>query len=414
LFFVPIEKMIVRATTRDGKTVTLNMQPSALTAAFDEQTVLAYDRAGRLWSAFFNGYTFRRGLDGGVLGKWTERGRRQRRRMWPSEASIVVDRSAALMSHLADGATFDASPQVRKELYVLVGRAALFTARAARVDVERFHRVYQPIGILPPDQYLALVLQLTEGCSFNSCTFCTFYRDRPFRIKSPDEFRTHITAVCDYLAHSLSLRRGVFLADANALVVPQKKLVTLLKVLKERLGERKELGEVKLGVSVPLFAFLDGFSGRKKSAEDYAELGALGLKRVYIGLESGHDPLLAWLRKPGHAADAVEAARAIKAGGVNVCAIVLVGAGGNRFADEHVRDTIQAINAMDLGAGDLVYFSDFVTVPGQPYGQIAARDHVEPLSAAQMRAQRHAIETGLKFAGPLPKLATYDIREFVY
>ena len=72
--------MIVRATTRANRIVTLNVQPGSLTAALDEQTVLTYDRAGRLWSAFFQGCTFRRGLDGGVLGKWTERGQRGRRR----------------------------------------------------------------------------------------------------------------------------------------------------------------------------------------------------------------------------------------------------------------------------------------------------------------------------------------------
>jgi hypothetical protein len=406
--------MIIHATTRDGKTATLNLQRGALTVALDKQTVLAYDRAGRLWSAFFNGYTFRRGLDGSVLGKWTEHGRRQRRRLWQSEASLVVDRSAALMSRLAGGAAFDAPLQLVQDLYLLVGRAMLFTARAARADVERFHRVYKPIGILPPDQYMALVLQLTEGCSFNSCTFCTFYRDRPFRIKSPDEFGTHITSVRDYLGHSLLLRRGIFLADANALVVPQNRLVPLLSVLKDKLIELKELGGVEPGASVPLCAFLDGFSGRRKSSGDYAELGDLGLRRVYIGLESGHDPLLTWLRKPGHATDAVEAARAIKAGGLNVCVIVLIGVGGEKFAAAHVRDTIEAIHSMHLGAGDLVYFSDFVSAPGQPYGQIAAQDHIEPLNAVQMRAQRRAIETGLRFAGAPPKLASYDIREFVY
>jgi radical SAM superfamily enzyme YgiQ (UPF0313 family) len=256
---------------------------------------------------------------------------------------------------------------------------------------------------------MALVLQLTEGCSFNTCTFCTFYRDRPFRIKSPDEFRAHIAAVCDYMRDSLALRRGVFLADANALVVPQHQLVPLLKVL-----DLRELGLNQSSVPVPLFAFLDGFSGRKKSADDYAELASYGLKRVYIGLESGHDPLLKWLRKPGCAADAVEAARALKAGGVNVCVIVLLGAGGDKFADGHVRDTISAIHAMNLGAGDLVYFSEFVATPGQPYGQIAKEDEAEPLTAEQMRAQRRMIEAALRFAGSPPKLATYDIREFVY
>ncbi len=405
--------MVIRATTRVGKTRTLNVQPGALTVAFDEQTVLAYDRAGRLWSAFLRGYTFRRGLDGGVLAKWTEHGQRERRQLWPSEASLIVWRCAELMSRLADEATFDVPPLARQELDVLIGRAMRFTAQAARADAERFLQVYRPIGILPPDQYLALVLQLTEGCSFNSCTFCTFYRDRPFHIKSPAEFRQHIAAVRDYLSDSLLLRRGVFLADANALVVPQQQLVPLLTVLQEELEKLEDL-KLLARVPLPLFAFLDAFSGRKKSAGDYAELSARGLQRVYIGLESGHDPLLAWLRKPGHSADAVETARAIKAGGVSVCIIVLLGAGGDKFAERHVRDTIKVINAMELGTGDLVYFSGFVATPEQPYGRIAARDHIEPLSMEEMRAQRREIEVGLKFPGPRPKLAAYDIREFVY
>jgi len=393
--------MFLRAVMRDGRTAALNLQPGSLTVALDEQTVLAYDRAGRLWSAFFHGVTFRRGLDGGILSKWTEGGQRRRQRLWNSEAALVVNRAARLMNDLGD-ATFDAVPSVRQELATLVERAGHFTARVARDDAARFLKVYKPIGILPPDQYLALVLQLTEGCSFNTCTFCTFYRDRPFRIKSPAEFRAHILAVRDYLGESLLLRRGIFLADANALVVPQQQLVALLQALKDT-GEEQ-----------PLFAFLDGFSGRKKSADDYAELASLGLRRVYVGLESGHDALLEWLRKPGHAADAVEGVHAMKQGGVSVCVIVLLGAGGARFSAGHVRDTIEAINAMGLGTGDLIYFSEFVAMPGQPYGQIAERDQIESLSVEQMRAQRRAIEARLEFPGSRPKFATYDIREFVY
>jgi hypothetical protein len=406
--------MIVRATTRAKKIVTLNVQPGSLTAAFDEQTVLAYDRAGRLWSAFFFGCTFRRGLDGGVLGKWTEHGQRERRRLGRSEASLVVERSAALMSGLAGGVMFDAPPRAVQEIETLLHRAMRFTAPVARADAEHFLRIYRPLGILPPDQYLALVLQMTEGCSFNTCTFCTFYRDRPFRIKSPDEFRAHILAVRDYLGDSLMLRRGIFLADANALVIPQHQLVPLLQVLREELVELKSLRGFQPDTALPLFAFLDGFSGSKKTADDYAELAAHGLVRINIGLESGHDPLLSWLHKPGRAADAVEAARAIKASGVKVCVIVLLGAGGTRFAEGHVRDTIDVVNVMALGAGDLIYFSDFVSLPGQPYGQIAERDDVEPLTVDQMHAQRREIESGLKFTSALPKLATYDIREFVY
>jgi radical SAM superfamily enzyme YgiQ (UPF0313 family) len=323
-----------------------------------------------------------------------------------------VYRASDLMRSLAESATFDASPETDRALQLVIERALHFTPQAARIDAAHYHRVYRPIGILPPDQYMALVLQLTEGCSFNTCTFCTFYRDQPFRIKSPDEFRAHIAAVHDYMGDSLALRRGVFLADANALVVPQEKLVPLMQVLKEQLSGFA-VGAVPTS-PLPVFAFLDGFSGRKKSADDYAELARLGLKRVYIGLESGHDPLLKWLHKPGHAADAVEAACAIKAGGANVCIIVLLGAGGGKFSAGHVQDTIAAINTMHLGAGDLIYFSEFVAAPGQPYGKIAERDAIEPLTVEQMHTQRRAVEAGLRFAGSPPRLATYDIREFVY
>ncbi len=406
--------MIVRARISQGIPITLNMQPGGLTVAWDEQTVLAYDRAGRLWSAFFNGCTFRRGLDGGLLGKWTQAGRRRRAHLWPSETSLLVERCARLMDRLAAEATVEAPPEVRQELALLLDRASRFTAERARADAQQFLQIYKPIGILPPDQYLALVLQLTEGCSFNRCTFCTFYRGRPFHIKSPDEFRAHVTAVCDYMGDSLSLRRGIFLADANALVIPQRRLIPLLDILQEKLSSlAPALRSFRLH-PFPVSAFLDGFSGRKKSAADYAELAARGLKRVYIGLESGHDPLLAWLHKPGCAHDTVEAVHAIKTGGVNVCVIILLGAGGDRFAAGHVRDTLHAVNAMPLGAGDLIYFSEFVSQPGQPYGQIASRDHVEPLSDEDLRAQRRAIEAGLVLAGPRPRVARYDIREFIY
>ena len=40
-----------------------------------------------------------------------------------------------------------------------------------------------------PTSTSSVVLQPTEGCHYNRCTFCDLYRDRPFRIKTPAEFR---------------------------------------------------------------------------------------------------------------------------------------------------------------------------------------------------------------------------------
>jgi radical SAM superfamily enzyme YgiQ (UPF0313 family) len=284
-------------------------------------------------------------------------------------------------------------------------RAIAFDAARSEADVETYYQVYQPVGILPPDQYMAVVLQGTEGCSFNTCTFCSFYKDRPFRIKKPDEFRVHAEAVRDFLGAGLSLRRTIFLGDANALVVPTPKLLPLLDEV-HAVYDVAALGGI--------YAFLDGFSGEKKSESDYRLLAQSGLIRVYVGLESGCDELLAFLKKPGKAEDSIQAVRAMKAAGVAVGVIVLLGAGGHTYADAHIRDTIAALNAMGLDGDDIIYFSELVVDDDLPYARDAYQAGLKPLSSQERIMQREMIEDGLRFAGQSPQISPYDIREFIY
>jgi len=120
------------------------------------------------------------------------------------------------------------------------------------------------------------------------------------------------------------------------------------------------------------------------------------------------------VRKPGLAADAVETVRAVKGGGLHVGLIVMTGLGGDRFAEGHVRDTARALDAMELGEGDLLYFSDLVEVPATPYPRLATERGIRGLTAPERAAQRQAIRARLVVAGAGPKIATYDVREFVY
>ena len=157
-----------------------------------------------------------------------------------------------------------------------------------------------------------------------------------------------------------------------------------------------------------------GNSGARKTTAEYRLLGHFGLRRVYVGLESGHDALLAFVRKPGSSADAAETVRALKAADVQVGVIVMVGLGGRPFAVGHERDTIGTLNAMGLGEGDLVYFSDLVDVPSTSYPALAADAAIAPLSPGERRQQQDRIRAGLRFAGAPPQFASYDIREFTY
>lgn len=289
-----------------------------------------------------------------------------------------------------------------------VARLAARDVEALRRDARRFAEVYSPVGILPPDQYMAQVVQLTQGCSFNTCTFCTFYRDIPFHIRTPDELQRHLTEVDAFLGRGTLLRRSLFLGDANALVTPMERLEPLVAGVRDHY--RGAWGRLD-----GMHAFLDGFSGARKRPDDYRRLRALGLKQVHVGLESGHDPLLKWLRKPGRAKDAADAISAMKEAGLHVGVIVLLGVGGAVFDEGHVRDTGALLAGLRLEATDIVYFSEFVDRPGAPYGVIAREEGIEPYGAPEMARQRGAIAGALPSrASGGPRTAVYDIREFTY
>ena len=205
----------------------------------------------------------------------------------------------------------------------------------------------------------------------------------------------------EYLGDSILLRqRSICLGAANALAIPRPRLQPLLEIVAQEFP------------ATGVYAFLDAFTGTRKSVEDYEALARLGLKRIYLGLESGHDPLLEFVHKPGHANDAIETIRSIKAAGIHVGIIVMIGLGGDRYAAGHVADTLQVLNSLQLGAGDLLYFSDLVEEPGTPYPTLAAQRGIRALSAGERLAQRAAIRAGLQADGV--KISNYDVREFVY
>ncbi len=398
-----------------GDMVSVLVRRSAINVLLNnEQPSYTFDPLGRLHGAFIDGVNYRRSLDNRVLSKWTEHrpGARERRRRWltRAEAQAWVDFAYRLIPQLERQAG-SAPPPVRAALE----RLAQWDWAALEADRQRFEQIYTPVGILPPDQYLALVLQATHGCSHNACTFCTFYRDVRFRIKTAAEFRQHVAAVCDFFGSALAMRRSIFLADANALVIPMPRLRELLQVVSDALQPAG--GESPPATyHLPLFAFIDAFHVERKSLADWQELAAHGLRRVYIGMESGHDPLLRWLNKPGDAADVLEAVTTLKAAGVHVSVIIMLGVGGDRFAAGHVADTVQLLNAMPLGRGDLIYFSDFVQHPDAPYAALAAGAGVHPLDETTLRLQEATIRTAFVPCDPQhpPQFSRYDINEFIY
>lgn len=399
--------------------VWVGVKRHAISLMLDEREVYTFDPAGRLWMAYIDGVNYKRGLDGRMVCKWvTPDGARHLRRLSEDEADSILRWANQVTVQALDFFPQEGDPACKHALE----KACDWDVEAHHRDAQRFLQVYKPVSILPPDQYLALVLQVTEGCHWNRCMFCDFYRDRRFAIKTPDQLREHIARVQEYFGDTLRLRNRIFLADANALVAPQKMLVPLLQVIREtfpiepddlspdNLQQWREEHPVRFQ---GMYSFIDAFTGYRKSVKELRELQQLGVRRVYIGVETGCEELLRFLRKPQTNDEVVQLVNALKESSIAMGIIILLGAGGDRYAHRHVVETTALLNRLPWSAGDILYFSELIEPFAGEYTRMTKEAGIRPLSSEQMRAQRREIEAMLRLPRGVQR-ATYDIREFVY
>ena len=412
----------------EGERVLLNLKPTSVSLSLADREVYAFDLEGRPLSFWMSGQTFVWTLDCRVIKKWreSENSQKQIQEADPSERQTVLERArhrlaelqaAAQRGHLefvhSDSSVGNASELMKNWL------ERFLVWDAARLEEQRkaFASVYSPVTILPPDQYLTLVLQVTLGCHWNRCTFCDFYQATHFHIRSMEEFAQHVQAVKRFFGDAIRLRRSIFLGDANALILPQNRLIRVFDEINQEFCFATSSSATSL--EKPSFqgihSFLDVFAGERKSEMDFRELKARHLKRVYLGMESGFDPLLAFLNKPANSAQASDLVARLKGAGLSVGLIVLIGAGGDQFADAHVEETTALIRKMPLGAEDMIYLSPLHVSPDSRYANRAREAGIRTLTPLEIEEQTERMRARLTSTRQAnPKLARYDIREFVY
>ncbi|NCC31673.1 MAG: radical SAM protein [Chloroflexia bacterium] len=392
--------------TPDQHVLSLNVQPHFFTLADNLIHRYSFDGEGRLIGAFREGVNYRRGLRGDVLRKQAlAPGQKLRHMLNQDERQTFLHEMVTHMRHLAGQLETVQQP----ELNTWLERILAWDVPRLEAERERFDAIYKPISILPPDHYQAVVVQATEGCSWNRCTFCTLYHDRPFRIKGPEELCQHIHEVQGLLGRGMGLRNAIFLGDANALIIPQRRLRELLEVVQR---------EFALGAGNALrgiYAFLDIFGAERKSVAAYRELREAQVRRIYLGLETGDPEVFGLLNKPGSPAACVEVVQAIKAAGISVGVILLAGAGGARLAAQHVANSLRIVGAMGLGEGDLVYLSPLMVPDESPYLAQLRAANSQPLDEQAIEAQLAHLKAGIKTrVEPATKVVLYHLSEFIY
>ena len=360
--------------------------------------VLTCDAVGRPWTIWRQNKTYRRSYTGRVLDVWrSDGGVRQRRWVSEKDWSEVWGRLRRDLSR-----DLERSLIIQPTIVERVRRAVEMTPARLQEDALRYCSLYEGgLGILPPDGYLDIVLQLAPGCAYNQCTFCHFFKHRPFKTKTMADFASHADAVADYLGDALPMRKGVYLADGDALTVSDDDLLSALQIATQRFPGRS------------IASFAGPAMRRNRSIEVYRKARSLNLRRIHVGIESGSDDVLKTLGKPRPATWWLEPVERIKAGGINLGLVLLVGAGGSRLERNHVEWSLELLEKMPIGEGDIVYLSELRPEQEAPYyvqlEQIGSC-HLDDTAMATQSAQ---FREALKAMGKGFRVARYDIRDYI-
>ena len=182
----------------------------------------------------------------------------------------------------------------------------------------------------PPSEADSFILRVTRGCAHNSCTYCNMYRGVKFEKLSDEQIMRQIA-----MAYSVDRDgvRKVFLADGDALVLPTDRLLKILETLKkyfpnlERVASYSAPGDIL-----------------RKSVEELTQLREAGLTLLYYGMESGDSQTLKDIRKGVNGEQSIEVGKRVRAAGMELSIMVILGIAGVEGSERHALATAKAIN----------------------------------------------------------------------
>jgi radical SAM superfamily enzyme YgiQ (UPF0313 family) len=192
---------------------------------------------------------------------------------------------------------------------------------------------YYGAVIRPPSEADSLIVQVTYGCSNNTCDFCGTYLDKPFAVRPFDEVVDDVTG----LPVSVRQRvRRVFLADGDAMALSTRKLDAILDLLHRALPNLERVSS---------YANARNLLG--KPVEELAALRARGIELLYLGLESGDEQTLADIHKGMTVAEQIEGCRRASDAGMQLSVTAILGLAGRERSLVHARATGEALSAID-------------------------------------------------------------------
>lgn len=191
-------------------------------------------------------------------------------------------------------------------------------------------RYVEPVYRPGPTEWNSYLLQVTYGCAHNKCTFCSFFKNKPFGTRPLKEIEEDLAMARKYYSYD----PPVYLLDGEPTCYTMDKLRPILLAVRETFPNSPHTN---------MYARF-GDIYHHYSVDDLKEMKELNVKLLNIGLESGSDKVLKDINKGNTQAEILEAARRLNEAGLDFSAGLILGLGGVKDSEEHIRETIKVLN----------------------------------------------------------------------
>ena len=191
-------------------------------------------------------------------------------------------------------------------------------------------RYIEPV-FRPPSEAHSLILQVTNGCSWNKCTYCDMYTQpqKRFSVKPEEDVRREI----EWFSQRYSGIKRVFLADGDVIALPARRLLFILDTIRQYLPEVTRIS-----------SYCSPRNVTRKSDEELKALYDAGLRQVYVGAESGDDFVLKSINKGETHQSTVDSLNRLADAGIKRSVMIINGVGGTRFSEQHALNSALLAN----------------------------------------------------------------------
>lgn len=235
----------------------------------------------------------------------------------------------------------------------------------------------------PPYEVDSCIIELTSGCTYHKCSFCSLYKDEPFHLTALSDFEEDLDEIKQYQPNV----RRIFVTGANPFALNYEKLKPYILTVRDYLIKCQ---------TIAMFASIRDI--KNKEVWQLKKLRAMGVNGLSIGTESGDDDTLLLANKGYTSKDILEQCRKLDEAGIEYYFVYmtgLAGKGGGYRNAVNSAEIFSQLNPYFISVDSLTLFSDTTLHEMAKRGNFIPAGEMERLQELQVFIKNLRIRTHL-------------------